>query len=252
MSYNDDKRELLKLKQGLVDETDSPIEIQPGGVSRTVKPVGKAAVANFIYHHKLHIILVAFFLTAALIFLYFALTDEKEDIIVLFIADSEEAAKFFQFESAGLEKAIEAYTPDFNNDGNIHAECRFISLITQVGEVGRNPDAVYGDRIKLFGEVSAGDSMIYIGNKKALESIPGEEIEIEDFYTPLWEFDDKADGVFLAVCDTVLKEQTQISLAEIPDDLYIALRKVSTPSKFYAFAKTVLMAIAEAKNVTVQ
>ena len=209
----DDKRELLKLKQGLVTEEQTALELEKTPV---IKPTGKAAVENFFYHNRLQIIFASVFLVIAAIFAYFALTDEKADITVLFISDNADTSAFFHFEADNLELAIEQFIPVHESkDKHIpHAKCLFIDLVTQVGQIGRNPDAVYGERIKLFAEVRSGNALIYIGNKQALEGIPESgETPVEDFYE-----------VFHPVKDTAIIEVIQISQVPLPDDLYFAIR----------------------------
>ena len=214
----DDKRELLKLKQGLITQEQSDLELEKTPI---IKPTGKAAVENFIYHNKLQITFASIFLVIAIIFAFFALTEEKADITILLISDSVEASAFFQFEAANLELAIEQFVPDWNNRGKVHAKCLFINLMEQVGEIGRNPDAVYGERIKLFAEVNSGNTMVYIGNKKALESIPENgEIPIKDFYE-----------VFHPVKDTAIADVIEISQVLLPDDLYFAIRRSESKEK---------------------
>ena len=212
----DDKRELLKLKQGLVAEHDSKIETESNTEKRVYpKPTGMKAVENFLYHYKLQIIFISFFTVVLIFLVYTTLSQENPDITVLFVADNEETAAFFRAEAATLQEAIELYTFDFNENGNIYARCLTIDLTTKFGNVNRNPEIVHGEKIKLFGEVLNGDSSIYVGNKEALEGIPeGAKIPIEDFYEEL-----------RPVKDSVLEEAAEFKNVPLPDDLYIALRK---------------------------
>jgi hypothetical protein len=212
MSHIDDKRELLKLKQGLVTEDESVLEVDEK--PHIIKPTGKAAWSNFVYHHSLQLKFGVFFLIIAAIFVYFALTDEKADITILLIADTPEVSVFFALRAEELELEIELFTPDFDGNGKVHVQCLFIDLVTHVGEIARNPEAVQGNRIKLFGEVRAENALIYIGNREALENIPlGAEMPVEDFYL-----------AFYNVKDTSLE-------LDSPEDLYIAVRRSGKESE---------------------
>ncbi|MCL1789592.1 MAG: hypothetical protein FWG33_04465 [Oscillospiraceae bacterium] len=208
----DDKRELLKLKQGLVSAEESPLEVDEN--PEPPKLIGKAALSNFVYHHSLHLKIAGFFLVIGGIFAFFILTAEKHDITILLIADNQEASVFFGIYSARLKKEIEQYTPDFNGNGKVSVECRLIDLVTHVGEIERNPNALQGNMVKLIGEVLTGNSLIYIGNKEALENILGEDMSIEDFYY-----------AFHSMKDTVLE-------VDSPDDLYIAVRNSGNEKEF--------------------
>jgi hypothetical protein len=208
-SNSNDKRELLKLKQGLITQDESQLEIDTK--PQFIKPTGKAAVSNFVYHHKLYIKIAAFFLVVATVFVYFALTAKKADITIVLIADTEEVSHFFMMEAREFGRIIEMFVPDFDSNGYVHADCRFIDLV----KTGRNPDMVHGNAVKLFGEVQGGDGAIFIGNLKALENIPESAgMPVEDFY-----------GKIAAVKDTALANAGNFERVQMPLDLYIAVRK---------------------------
>jgi hypothetical protein len=215
----DDKRELLKLKQGLTDKQDSPLEVDKPPVYE--KPTGWAAVSNFVYHHKIHLSMGVFFVTVASVFLYFALTDDKPDITVLFIADTHEASAFLFAEGDELQSAIEVFTSDFNGDGKILAKCLFIDLVKE----GRSAESIHGNSTKLFGEVQGNRAYIYVGNRQALENIPqSADMPVEDFY----------EG-FFRVSETVLTDYTEFNFVEAPEDLYITIRKTADDESLSVF-----------------
>ena len=103
-----DKRELLKLKQGLISEEETSLEVEKKPVYE--KPTGKAAVANFYYHNKIYIWLTVFFLSVGSVFVYFALTEKKPDVTVLFLADTIDASVFFFAEEQQMQRAISFLT----------------------------------------------------------------------------------------------------------------------------------------------
>jgi hypothetical protein len=205
---DNDKRELLKLKQGLIDRRDcTEIEVDKPPIYE--KPTGWAGVQNFFYHHKLHLIFAAFFTIVAAVLIYTTLTRDKIDITVLLIADTDEASAFLYMELAEIKKAIEHFTPDFDENGTVFAACYFIDLVIE----GRRPDYVQGNRTKLFGEVRGGNAQIFIGNREALENIPGSgEVDFEDYYEDYFPFKGS------------LLEQIGNYRLDIPDDLYVVIR----------------------------
>gem|GEM_PF-937298 len=221
----DDKRELLKLKQGLTDKEDSPLRVDEPTVYD--KPTGGAAVSNFLYHYKIHLSFAAFFVMVAAVLLYYTLSMESPDITILFVADNEEASAFYFGDAASLQSAIEIFTPDFNENGKVYAKCLTIDLFKE----GRSRDYINGNVTKLFGEVHGGNAMIFVGNRDALESIPGSgNADAEDFYMNLSLFDDfdsynsVVDGIYFPIRGSVLEEYGEYEYMRPPKDLYLAVR----------------------------
>jgi hypothetical protein len=207
---NNDKRELLKYKQGLISKEEcEEIEINKPPIYE--KPTGFAAVQNFFYHYKLHLSFAAFFVVVGVILAYFTLTRDNPDIKILLIGNTQEASAFFFAEQSAIKTAFEQYTPDFNNDGKVYAACFFIDLVTE----GRRPDYVQGNHTKLFGEVLGGTAKIFIGNREALENIPkSADVEFEDFYEDYFPFK-----------GSLLEKSVEFHRMDVPDDLLVVLRK---------------------------
>jgi hypothetical protein len=219
----DDRRELLKLKQGLVTEEESSLELEK---THIIKPTGMAAVENFWYHNKFIIIAISFFVIVAGIMVFLTLTEEKADLTVLLISDNLEASEFFHFERAELQRTLEHFTPDFNENGNVFVNGLVIDLTTHIGDVMRSQDMIHGARVKLFAEVQHGNSLIFIGNKEALAGIPeGVQMPVEDFYEELFADEEGESVIFYPVKGSPLDEIGVFEKIPVPDDLYIALRK---------------------------
>jgi hypothetical protein len=238
--YNtNDKRELLKLRQGLVDKKDSFLEVEKPPIYE--KPTGKAAVAHFFYYHKIQLALAAFFIFVAAVFVYSFVSREKADITILLIADDDgkDTSAFFLMEQKKFEVALETFTPDFDNNGKVHAQTLFIDLVKE----GRAADYIHGNTTKLFGEIQGGQALILIGNKNALEAIPASgEVALEDFYC---DFDEL--GFFIPVKNTGLA-LFDYEYMEMPDDLYIAVR-ISANDYLSANALAVVENIVKSRHV---
>jgi len=182
MSYNDDKRELLKLKQGLIPEEESGI----ASAEKTAfeKPKGMAAVKNFFYHNKMYIIAAVFFAIVGVYLVYSFVTRKKEDIKILSIATSYEGLAELSGEYSGkvkeIREAFEAYTPDFDNNGYVYVANYFIDL----NEDGVMPDIAYANRTKLLAEAQEGTARIIIGDEGAF-ALFADEIDPGDFFVDL-------------------------------------------------------------------
>ncbi|MCL1831853.1 MAG: hypothetical protein FWG45_02945 [Oscillospiraceae bacterium] len=233
---NDDYREFLKLKQGLIDEEQltENLELQKYHIE---KPVGiKAILENFLYHHKLHLVIGGFCLLMVLSMIFLSMNTEKPDMTVLWLSDDAPTSSFFMTDGSLLRASLEEHTPDFNENGNVYVNCLHIDLVIE----GRNPQAVQGNAVKLIGELQSANALLFIGNKEVLEKIPGDDLPIEQFYLNLAErYPDNphvTDTFFYAVNGSALAWETDTDTADdsgapIPEDLYIVIRVNTATAK---------------------
>ena len=162
MSYQDDKRELLKLKQGLIEESESVKEEK----REVVELHGWKKVSNFFYHYKWHVIAATFFVAVAGFFIYDLVKKEHGDMRVLIVTKENELAKQVNHKTKDFELAFEKYCPDFDDSGYVHVDTYNIDL-------SENIDGNYmlAGVTKLTGEISYGEAQLYIMDTPALESI---------------------------------------------------------------------------------
>ena len=105
-----DKVELMKLKTGVISESDTIKEEH----TEYEKLHGTKWIANFWYHNKIWIIFGAFVAAFVIFIMYDLLTRVKPDITVLMIANNGLAMREEQ-----LESFFEEYTEDLNGDGKV-------------------------------------------------------------------------------------------------------------------------------------
>lgn len=221
MSYNDDKRELLKLKQGLIEESDIIKEVpHEENINYEVKGAGKK-IANFLYHYKIHIIVIAFFAAIAFFLTYTVITKEKADIRVLVFAENPDTTASVFFKINDFETAFEQYTPNFDENGYTHVE---------VFSMNMNPeqDSNYyvANQAKLFGELKSGIAQIYAADRSCLELIIGDQEESQAFVnlSALYPSDPNVvDSYYYHVKGSTFADALMYMEA-CPDDLYIAIR----------------------------
>lgn len=156
-----DKIELLKLKQGLESDVIKEEE------SKITKPKGFwANFKNFIYYYKFIILIVACLVCVFGYVTYTIVTQPKADIRVLVITAND-------YSITGLydvEGAIEAYTPDFNEDGKVHVDVVHLC----VGESGDSLE-YSTNRTMLFGEVATAESMFILADERAIGFFEGDD-----------------------------------------------------------------------------
>ena len=217
MSYNDDKRELLKLKQGLIDESET--------IHEEEKPKyelhGFKKVENFFYHYKWHVIASVFFIAVA-VFLLTSLFQKKQgDMRVLVVTKDAQIASEIMFKTEELRQALELYCPDYDDNGYIYVDVYNIDL-------SENPDPQYSlaQVTKSTSEIMYGEAQMFIVDTAGAEAITdgnlSQFIDLSELYpdTPY------IDKQFLHIKDTAFASDAQY-FAACPDDLYIAVRRAS-------------------------
>lgn len=217
MSYQDDKRELLKLKQGIIDESESEIHEEE-------KPVyevhGFKRVENFFYHYKWYVVAGAFFLAVA-IFLGVSLFRKRQgDIRVLMVTQDKEIASSLFYKVTEIEQAFELYCPDFDDSGYIHVDLYNVDL-------SENPDPQYAlaSVTKITSEIMYGEAQMFVVDSKAADSITnGDLSQFVDLGT-LYPDVSFIDGPFLRIKGSGFDVNAKYYEA-CPDDLYIAVKKV--------------------------
>lgn len=106
-----DKIELMKLKNGVIEESESIKEEH----SEVRKLKGKEWIANFWYHNKLWICFGVFIAAVIIFITYDTLSREKPDLTVMMIANNGLSVRQDE-----LEEFFEKYTDDLNGDGKVH------------------------------------------------------------------------------------------------------------------------------------
>ncbi len=176
MSYNDDKRELLKLKQGLIEESDI-IPVDENGYGDKGKYEVKGAknkIANFFYLYKIPIICVVFAAFILAFIIFSAASVKKEDLRVLMISSDSDICNAFLLKEKDYQAALEMYTPNYDGNDYIHVNNYSINLSSE-----QDANYLYVNNTKLFSELSLNVAQIYIGDKEELIKITltGEELE---------------------------------------------------------------------------
>lgn len=218
MSYQDDKRELLKLKQGLIEESETIREEK----KEKVELHGMAKVSNFFYHYKWQVVLGLFFAFVAGFLIYDVIRKEAGDMRVLVITKDSAVADNVAYKTKDFELAFEKYCPDFDDSGYVHVDVYNIDL-------SENIDAEYmrAGVTKAMGEISYGESQLYILDTPALESITDGGgtagfVNLEELYPDC----PQVDGVFYHLKGSDFAIISNYVEA-CPDDLFFVIRRTT-------------------------
>lgn len=144
-----DRRELLKLKQGLVDEKDNNIKETGYDVRMAQTPGEKTK--NFLWYHKVMIVVgILLIALAAVIYAEF-FVKKKPDITIYSLGNYAMSIR------TGFEEGMSAYTPDFDNNGEHN-----VTIDQGV------PDQYLGD-VDLFDQIKNGKCQVFIGKESELK-----------------------------------------------------------------------------------
>ena len=154
-----DKIEILKIKQGLVDESEvfAPREKAP-------ELTGWAKFKNELYYSKWIIALVAFFAVVAGFIIYKTVTTPKADLTVLVVAKED-----YSLISERIELGLERYTPDYDGNGYVHVDV--VCIPTESSDA-----KMYSSyRTKFFGEIATGNTMLLLMDNSAIDMLKGDD-----------------------------------------------------------------------------
>ncbi len=158
--------ELLKMKQGIIEESEL---IPETGYTKIPELHGLAKFGNFVYHNRAFI-LVGAFLAAIAIFLTVQIATRKiYDLYVLVISTSGESELIWRYDD--IEEALTKYCPDFDNNGYVKVGINFIDLSMP------NAASEYASAqtMKFSSELYLGESQMFIGDEGFWEYLYGNE-----------------------------------------------------------------------------
>lgn len=205
----EERLELLRLKTGVIEESEIIHEEEPEEIHQTFGQ----KIGSFFYLNKwwlgicTMIALIAVFLTVNL------LSKPRPDMIVLLIGDN-----YVLGEESQLQSYIESFTPDNNNNGKILASVYYIPYTDN-----ERDNYVNSVPSKLTAELQSADSVIIIGNKLITDVITPENVLTD--LSELYPDNEHVDKYKFMLSDTDFAEKVGVPADIITDDWFIAIRK---------------------------
>ena len=208
---NKDVRELLKLKQGLIDEKDS--DIQETGYDVRMAQTASEKTKNFLWYHKAMIAggIVLIILTVIIYLAFFV--KKKPDITIYSIGNYAMSVR------TNFENTMTQYAPDFDGNGE-----RNITMEQAV------PDEFLGDT-ELFNEIQNGNSQIFIGPEDEIKSVYESFTTVsgEPVFADLGEITGES-GYMTDIRNTAYGKRMQL----VSTPIYIAVRRTNDESQEHA------------------
>lgn len=204
----EEKKELIRLKQGQIEES----ELIPEKQEEEKKLTFLGRVGNFFYHNKWWLGIASVIVVIAGILIYDMATKVDPDIVILVAAENDEVGK-----SELLPEYFSQFAEDINGDGEVNVSIFYIPI-------GDNAQSNYstGADTKLVVEFQSAEAVIAIAGRKFDESN-----EIEKIFDDL--SDNYPDNEYVSGCkfmlsDTDFAEKIGIDSSGVTDDMFIAIR----------------------------
>ncbi len=212
----EERVELLKIKQGLITESDK-IDLSPDDEKQYTF---WEKIKNFVYHNKWWLGITTFFVLIAAFLVYDTLTTTKSDINIMLLCDDTELYTHYQ----DIGKYFDSLTEDYNNDSENYANVLYIPISDDENANTKSLSPYDSNLTKLSSEFQMGETMLVIADKKSADLIIPDEtlINLEELYPDNPNI--KGYGFYLKGTD--FASEIGYEENDIPDDLYIGVRKV--------------------------
>lgn len=164
-NYNDEKRELLKLKQGLIEES----ELIPENVHEALPELhGMERVKNEIFHLGWALPVIIGVVALAIFIITQLAGRKKEDLRVLIVpaAANSEMTKFSD-NTEVVKTALEKFCADYDGNGEIYVAAPYVD-ITETSENREYLDMQY-ERFNT--EVFAGTAVLILADPELLDKL---------------------------------------------------------------------------------
>lgn len=226
----EDYVELLKMKQGLIEESEL---IPETGYTEIPELHGWAKFANFVYHNKVFILIGVFFAVIATVLTVQLVTRKVYDLYVLVISTSGSSELVWRYDD--LEEALTMYCPDFDNNGYVKVGVNFIDL----SDINGTTEYSAAQTMKFSSEMYMGESQLYIGDEGFWKYLYGSDdaldVQIFEDLSEYFPKDEIYQNVGLHINSTDLN--TDARWDTCPDSINFFLRRefdMSTGNKKHA------------------
>lgn len=204
-----ERLELLKLKQGIIEESDTIHEESEEEVRLSLW--GK--IKNFFYHNKWWLGIGTITACIAVFLIVNLVTKPNPDMIVLMIGEN-----YTLNEESEMKEYITSFCDDFNDNGKTEAAVYYIPYTGNQGQ-----DYANGAQTKLTVELQSGESVIVIGNNMADSIFDGVDalVDLETMFPG----NKHVNGCKLMLKDTDFSKKVGVAPSVIGDDWFLAIRK---------------------------
>ncbi len=207
----EEKVDLIRLKQGVITDSDKIFHDEEAPKHYTLWQ----RIGNWFYHAKWWLGIAVFVGLLGAFLIYDYVTREDPDFRILVLAENPE----LQADAGSICTYLESFCPDYNYDGEIHADLVYIPVSENTMEMGGTAAAAYNTQ--LYVQFQSDACMLVLADSRAGEYLQPEDmfVSMEQLY-PDCPF---ADGFRLNLDGTNFTELTG-QAAVMQPECYLALR----------------------------
>jgi len=207
-----EKLELMRLKQGIIEESETIHEEHP----EERKLSFKEKISNFFYHNKWWLGIGSVMVALVGILIWQIVTMVHPDMIILLLSDND---IFYSATYENIENLFAGYIGDVNGDGETIVEIYYIPASDETAE----RSGYTGESEKLFAEFQIGEAVLVISDDGADTMIVPEHtlVNLEDDFSNYQEVDEwrfRLSGTKFA--EAIGWEEP------LDEDIYIGIRSV--------------------------
>lgn len=207
-----ERLELIRLKQGVIDESETIHEEKEVPKKYTVWQ----KIGNFIYHNKWWMGMAAFFVFVGGYLTVQTLTTVRPDMIVLLLVHDD---YFNAACSDNICTLFEQYIQDENGDGKVDVDVYYIPASEETAD----RSGYTGDSTKLFTEFQTGEAVLVISDEGADAFIVPDN-NLMDLEDGLGQYT-QTEAMRFYLSDTGFAEAVGWD-EPLDEDVYIGIRKV--------------------------
>lgn len=204
----EEKRELLRLKQGLIDESESIIQEEH---EEPVKMSFWQKISNFFYHNKWWMGLVAIAAIFVCWFTVSMITKPRPDMTILILGENY---------ALGEKSDVDTYIAQFTEDNNKNGK-----KLVSVCYIPYSPDSqnyTNATDTRLSAMMQSAEAMIVIGNKDILQAIVPDQVFAD--LTQIYPDNDHIDKYKFNLYGTDFAKKVGLEQSELSDDWFLAIR----------------------------
>lgn len=206
----EERKELMRLKQGVIDESELIPEDEK---EEEIQLTFWGKVKSFIYLNKWWMGLACFFVFLGGYLIHDYMRKPRPDMVVLLIGQYPSIG-----ENSYLSDYVASFADDFNNNGKTEVEVYYIDM----AEDGSYANYATGADTKLTTEMQIADAVMVIADKEFTDLIEPENVFVD--LSEMYPGNDNVRGTFFMLKDTDFAKHIGVSGDSVRDDTYIAVR----------------------------